>query len=165
MKFSIAAPGLKELQKELKKLPDEISVKFVKQAMTKAVKPIVTRATAAAPVDTGRLQMLVGVSARIVKGIKGRQDRVDVRVGPLVSSKRQIANKLKKKAEGKIQGTVLTSGAWYGHFVEYGTTSQPAQPFLRPAFDAGKEEFIATFTAEVREKLDRYYAKLPNTRK
>lgn len=41
-------------------------------------------------------------------------------------------------------------GAWYSHFLEFGTTHAAPRPFLRPAFEANKEDIEALVSAALR---------------
>lgn len=43
--------------------------------------------------------------------------------------------------------------AFYGHFVEFGTSSTPARPFLIPAFEARRGQVVATVTAALRKVM------------
>jgi HK97 gp10 family phage protein len=45
-------------------------------------------------------------------------------------------------------------GAFYWLFVEFGTVKQPAQPFLRPAFDVGKQGFLDNFTTDLTKAIE-----------
>jgi len=49
----------------------------------------------------------------------------------------------------------MKKDAWYGRFVETGTQFAPAQPFLRPALDATKDDVID----EIRDQLKRQILK------
>lgn len=49
----------------------------------------------------------------------------------------------------------MKKDAWYGRFVETGTQFAPAQPFLRPALDATKNDVID----EIRDQLKRQILK------
>lgn len=42
----------------------------------------------------------------------------------------------------------------YAPFQEYGTSTVPASPYLRPALDAATGEIVAAYTAEVQKKLE-----------
>lgn len=158
IKFNIDAPGLKELARELKKLPEAVSAKMVRAEMGAASKVTVDAAQRNAPVDSGRLQLQIGKQT----AIKG--DQIFVRVGVLLTSKKGIERSLKKKGDGKSKGAVLTHDAYYDFMVELGTEKQAAQPFLMPAFDSTKEEYVARLTAGLRKRLDRFYRSLPNTK-
>ena len=39
---------------------------------------------------------------------------------------------------------------WYGHLVEFGTRHVPAQPFLVPAAEEGKDDTVAAVVAALR---------------
>lgn len=39
-------------------------------------------------------------------------------------------------------------------FLERGTEKQPAQPFLAPSFDAGKDEVVSVFAQTMRKRID-----------
>lgn len=43
--------------------------------------------------------------------------------------------------------------AFYGHFVEHGTSKMAAQPFIRPSYDAKRQEAIDAVRARLREGL------------
>lgn len=43
--------------------------------------------------------------------------------------------------------------AWYGRFQEEGTQFQPAQPFLRPALDATKDDVVDEIRDQLRERI------------
>ena len=44
-------------------------------------------------------------------------------------------------------------GAWYWHFLEFGTAKQPPQPYMRPAFEAKKVEAAQDFSKLVQKAL------------
>lgn len=119
--------GLDELDRALKALPREIAGKNggpLRVGLRAAARLVRDEARARAPEDTGRLKGAIvmqldrnpgNVSERIVVRPRRGRSRADTR------------------------------GAWYWHFLEFGTVKQPAQPYLRPAFDARKFAMIETF--------------------
>lgn len=53
----------------------------------------------------------------------------------------------------KVSGSLraLTGGdAWYWFWVEFGTSKQPAKPFMRPAFESMKRRALIVFGRELR---------------
>lgn len=42
----------------------------------------------------------------------------------------------------------------YGLFVEFGSVHNTAQPYMRPGYDAGKQEAQRVFTEEIRKGVD-----------
>lgn len=57
--------------------------------------------------------------------------------------------------EGKTVTTLQTA-----RFLEYGTSKQPAEPWLRPAFNAKAQQAISTTTTELTKAIDRVVKKL-----
>jgi len=51
-------------------------------------------------------------------------------------------------------------GAWYWHFVEFGTVKMPAHPFIRPAFDAVKDEALNEFKRHLTQGIFRAVRKV-----
>jgi HK97 gp10 family phage protein len=45
--------------------------------------------------------------------------------------------------------------AWYWLFIEFGTEKMPARPFLRPAFEARKEEALRVFQTALGKAIKR----------
>lgn len=108
------------------------------RALKKAAKPIDDQASSLAPRDTGKLQVSV---------ITGTQ-----------LTRRQRSSSYKAGAHGVAEvhvGTALSRGL----FQEFGTFKMPAQPFMRPAWDANKERaqgIIGTeLWVEIRKAADR----------
>ncbi|MHC4321738.1 MAG: HK97-gp10 family putative phage morphogenesis protein [Planctomycetota bacterium] len=53
----------------------------------------------------------------------------------------------------KSAGTTFTAGVPYAGFVEYGTSRQPPQPFMRPAVTANSERWETDLADTVEEFL------------
>lgn len=66
----------------------------------------------------------------------------------------RVKRKLYKRKGG------VTSTSQTGRFLEYGTSEQPAEPWLRPAFQAKASEAINTTVTEVGKAIDRVVKKL-----
>lgn len=43
--------------------------------------------------------------------------------------------------------------AFYGHFLEYGTSQMAAQPFLRPGYDAARDRALTAVRAVMQEQV------------
>ena len=57
------------------------------------------------------------------------------------------------------EGTGTTSAgptkhSYYGEFEEFGTSHQPAKPFIRPAFDAAGDDALEAFVSVITEEVD-----------
>ena len=104
--------------------------KVLEQALAKAAKPIEDYAVGAAPVDSGSLAR--SITIRLMKSTVPGHERV--RIGPAWA----VYNK------DKVE---------YGRFHEFGTSTMAAHPFLRPALDAGENEALRIFKAEMKKAL------------
>ncbi|CAN5480509.1 HK97 gp10 family phage protein [soil metagenome] len=124
--------GAKELEAALRALPDRITANVVQRALMKAGEPIAADARARAPVRSGRLRDRITVAKTL--------------------SKRQRRGRGKWK--GAVEAFIGASPARHAHLVEFGTGPRvskktgkssgemPAHPFMRPAWEAGKDKLL-----------------------
>ncbi|WP_367394524.1 HK97-gp10 family putative phage morphogenesis protein [Cupriavidus sp. Agwp_2] len=65
-----------------------------------------------------------------------------------------IAYEEEKSVPGRLASYIVTwsKEAFYGRFLEYGTSKMAAQPFLRPGFEAKKKAAAAAVGAVIQEK-------------
>ena len=100
--------GLKELSKNSDKLKKSFAKSTLRTALRNAGKPVLKEAKALVPVASGDLKKTLRIKVVIERSGLGY---ADIAVG---------------------KGDVF-----YGHIVEFGSSQQPAQPFLRPALEKG----------------------------
>jgi HK97 gp10 family phage protein len=146
--------GLKELEAALMQLSKATGKTVLRNALKKAAAPIAEAAKENVPVDEGRLKESISVNTRLVKSQQpgGFRDRtaVNVHVG----------------ADAK--------NGPHAHLVEFGTKPRfhkksgkyvgmaPAQPFLRPAWDANKEKALKIFAEQVWHELVKVARRMAN---
>lgn len=143
MNASMEIKGLKELNKELKKLPKDIRTKTLNFAVGKSARMLRDLAIQMVPVDTGNLK------SAIVAGLAPKRERV---------SQWESKYRVKVKPKGKI--TVLTRGksrrsnsTYYARMVEEGTSKMPARPFMRPAFQLGRGMAVQMFSTNLNKRI------------
>lgn len=134
---NVEVKGLAELRQTLLSLGGEIASKNggpVRSALAKGCKRVrdVSRGIAAGFSDTGRL-------ARAIVSQRERDP------GNLTES---FVIRVKNGNSREDQ-----KGAYYWRFLEFGTVKQAAQPFLRPAFELGKQGFIDEFTNDLTKAI------------
>jgi HK97 gp10 family phage protein len=112
MAVRVVLIGVKELDRLLKGLEPRVARKVIRQAMRRALRPVMAAVQRNAPVDTGTLK--AAIKLRAARARKRGQIILEVRIG-----------------EGDFKGK-----QFYAAMVEYGTSKQPAQGFMRRAFDA-----------------------------
>jgi len=114
MYMDIKIEGAKELEKKLLSFEPKLGRKIIRQALRAGAKVIHTAAKANVPVDTGALKQSLKV-----KAMRKRRHSYGVMVAT---------------SDGWFKGD-----EFYGAFLEFGTSKMPAKPFVRPAFDAEKD--------------------------
>lgn len=125
---SMKIDGLKSLERELKRLDVKVRKNILRRALTAAANPIVKEAKLLAPKDSGMLRK------SITKKVSGAR----------------ASNNYTAAVDIGIRGR-----AFYGTFVELGTSTVRKQPFLRPAMDSKKNEAIAAFKKKIAEGIKR----------
>lgn len=137
--------GLKELEKSLRDVSKHIKGNPLRTAARAMTVPFQERAEQHADliddaetrtnISLAMDKRLIPVAERDRATAKG--DSIEIfEVGPRKKGKR-----------GNL-------GAWYAHFVEFGTDRQSAQPFMRPAFNETRHVVMATFTQKLTKTLD-----------
>lgn len=127
-KFEIT--GLKEIDEVLKGLPEKMTKQVLTGAYRKAAKPLLEEMQRLVPQYEGDLQDSLGMVAARTKDL----EKAAVYVGP------------RNRPANKYVG-------WRSHFAEFGTINHPAQPFIRPAFDAKISEVKDSIKLDVAEVL------------
>jgi len=138
---SINSADLSHVLKKLREFPGKVERRALSKAGRAATKEIANRAKELAPVQQ--------------KPKRGKQLR-----SPRGRLKKSIKVRAMKRKRGRV-GFRVTTGAgefkgdtFYGGMVEYGTTKQPPQPFMRPAWDQQKGTALQTYVSEVKREID-----------
>lgn len=133
MKFTIE--GLDELQDLMRtKLPDATSKNVLRRTLMKLGEPLRRDAQARAPKKTGHLQTSIVDTTRLSAHQRQQFRPVDpndvtvfVGAGPLP----------------------------YAHMIEYGTSKMRPRPFMRPAWEAGKQAVVDGFKSTLWDEIQR----------
>lgn len=116
--FTLTMEGLAELQTTLRQLPDATARNVMRRVLLQAAAPIADAAAARAPVRTTALKISITESTRLS-----------------TNQRREY-----RKADPNDVEVYVGAGALpQAHLQEYGTSTNPAQPFMRPAWDMQKE--------------------------
>lgn len=140
--------GLDAVKAQLRALGEELATKAAKGAARAAFKPVLDAAKALAPRDTGALaDSLVLASAVTPTGGAA----VGIRIG---KGRGAAQARVAAAAFGEAQIEKLPPARRW-HFTEFGTSRQPAHPFLRPAFDASVQTVVDSIAAELKKAIAR----------
>lgn len=140
MTASLTISGFKELDSVLLAMPRQLAGQGVTAGLRKALAPVAAAARSYAP---GSLDTRIRIAPTIKAG--------------------QLAQALEKPGRGR-KVMFVGSTAPHAHLVEFGTGPRfhksgryvgimPADPFLRPAWDANKDQVLATLATAIREEI------------
>jgi HK97 gp10 family phage protein len=160
--ISIDLLGDKELMRKLDKLSSKMGRSVLRKAIRAGTTPVLKDARSRVPVNTGNLKKSMGRKFKwynrtgtyvVVVGPRQRGEKTTLKSGTLTQTKTAKA----------IKG-------FHGHLVEFSTKPRytksgafrgigPAQPFMRPAWDAGRKRAeklaVAELLAEVEKEAGR----------
>lgn len=153
MKVSVQVEGLKELGEQLQKLSIETQAKVLRAGLRAAVQPIAEEARRLVP-RGGSPEGLHLADAITVVAPKPTGARGAVAGIKMASKNVQIHD---EELEGMFGGKSLRFKlpGWRWHFVEFGTPTTQARPYLRPAFDAKAQEAITVFRTFLAVRLEK----------
>ncbi|MBK5206122.1 MAG: HK97 gp10 family phage protein [Polaromonas sp.] len=132
--------GFAELAKALRELPDRVARNGLRAAVNAGATVVKNQARKNAPVDTGLLKK--NIFQKQIREASSQYQQtfaVGVRQG-------HARNKDGSKKELP----------YYWRFMEFGTSKMPARPFLRPAFEAKKEEAVKRIKEKLDERIQKY---------
>jgi HK97 gp10 family phage protein len=136
---TVSVRGLRDLQAQLTELGAEVAQKTLAKAARKAFLPVLEAAVAKVPVDTGLTRDNIKIMVS-----KPRQGDSVVVVGLRIA---------KAPPRQRADGSVASSPDWRWHFIELGTKSVPARPFLRPALDQNADQVVSGLKVELEKAI------------
>jgi len=131
--MSVHVEGMAHLVRALDTVAPNQAINVLRGTLTRQAKLLRDDVRKRAPVSTGRLR----------RAIKHRRMR----------GTRTIAEAAVYVAKGKSRGDM--GGAWYWHFVEFGTHKKPARPYVTPAYEAARRPFRASFQKDFFKRFER----------
>ena len=135
--------GLKELNRAIQRLPEELQKRAYRSVITTGARVIARHARKNISTErTGLLKKSIGVKAIVFKGANSGALAI---IGP------------KRRVQGEYKGKRVIP-ANYSHLVEYGTSHSAAKPFIRPAIDSSKSEVMTKMAAGLNRFMTRAVA-------
>jgi HK97 gp10 family phage protein len=136
--------GLEELKANLAALGEEVATKVGVRANREAAKAMAVYVKAFAPVGTGpTLKRWKRKDGSVGSADYGRLNE-NIRV-----------RRARARSENTITFNISTGRAFWGSFLEFGTVNMPAQPWMRPAVDAGATQGLNVQIEELRKGIER----------
>jgi HK97 gp10 family phage protein len=124
MATTVKVEGLKEIEAALKELPRSTGKSVLRRVLRKRAQPIADAAQARAPRDEGQLQASIGIGTKLTKRQRGAH------------------RKMFKNDKASVEVFVGAGGLPQAITQEFGTVDHGPQPFMRPAWEAGKDELL-----------------------
>jgi len=152
MSVSIKLEGVGSVQAVFRELADEIgdkkaNSKILVPAVREAMKPVLAKARADAPVDTGGLRRSLQVEAR-------RPNRKDKRSKYIANTDTVIS--LVTTAPGKKLAKLGIKSDARAIAQEFGTAKHPAHPYLRVALESQSTSVVNNLAGILARRIDKY---------
>ena len=152
MSVSIKLEGVGNVQAVFRELADEIgdkkaNSKILIPAVREAMKPVLAKARADAPVDTGGLKRSLQVEAR-------RPNRKDKRSKYIANTDTVIS--LVTTAPGKKLAKLGIKSDARAIAQEFGTARNPAHPYLRAALESQSTSVVNNLAGILARRIDKY---------
>ena len=151
----ISVQGLDELDKKLADLGNDLAGKALFSAAMYALTPMVKDAKklAAKAKEPHEMTHPNGTKVKVQPGLL-----------KTAIKKRRLPKKEHKGefAQGAVVGIYVGKGTKqkiyprYWHFIERGTATQPATPFIRPSFDRNINITVTRFAEKLSERINHY---------
>lgn len=154
--------GLKELQQALKELPDRISKNVLRGAVAAGAAIIRKEAIARAPVYTGSVAEGHPPPGTLKRSIYQKQI---LEYSNLTQQMFYVGVRHGKKYQKQGKKRNLSQDAYYAKWVEFGTSKMPAHPYLRPAFEAKKNDAVQSIKDYLAKRIPEEAAKLPGAKR
>lgn len=140
MARTVRTEGFRELDEALGQLNKATAKNVLRRAAIEALEPMRAKAEERAPVLSGQLQTHVLVSPRQKSGRALRRFR---------EAKDTVVMFLGPSRNATVQGQMQ----------EFGTRRHPPQPFMRPAWDAEKDEVVPRLAAALEPQIEKAAAR------
>lgn len=168
MKVTVRFEGGRALEANLKELGRGLAISTARRALLKAAAPIQQAAQANAPRHSGHLQLIVGASTKLTKRQRALAGKAATYVGTDARGKKVFKSKSRTGVEVYVGPTTdaenFAAPDPAGLMVEFGTARQLAEPFLRPAWEAGKAQALETIRTELAKEIDKTAKRLARRR-
>lgn len=144
--------GLDTFSRALRELPKNVARRVLRQGVAAGIKVIRDEAKAKAPVYTGPVREGHPPPGTLKRAISAGRSNRDSGPG------KEVANVFVRQSKN---GSVGQKGvkkygkfdAYYAKFVEFGTSKMAARPYLRPAFEAKKQEAVDVLAEKIASTL------------
>lgn len=155
--------GFKELDAALTELPRATGKNVARKALFKAAEPIAEAARQNVAVRSGKLQKSITVSTKLANKVGNAEFAAAMQSGQgkaaAVAAMRS-ARSASGGGSGRVEVHVGAGQLPHAHLIEFGSSRQAPQPYLRPAFDAHSRGAVEILKVELRIEIDKAVARI-----
>lgn len=130
--------GLKEVQAALHELPKATAKNVMRRVLKERGKPIADAAQSRVPVDQGDLKRSIVVSTKLTRRQRGKH---------------------KKFGPNDVEVFVGPGAHPQAHMQEFGTSKEPAQPYMRPAWDQERMNVLEGIREDLWAEIEKAVAR------
>jgi HK97 gp10 family phage protein len=142
--------GLDVFAQALKLLPKNVARNVLRGSVSAGAKIIADEAKAKAPTYTGSVTKGHPPPGTLKRSIVRKQIK---ELSDLTKQTFVVAVRKGKKYQKQGKSGNLSQDAFYATWVEFGTSKMAAKPFLRPAFEAKKNEAVDAMAAYIAKRF------------
>jgi HK97 gp10 family phage protein len=143
--------GLQELDRRLSEISREHEQVFIKAAIKALRLRVMSRAKVKAPVDTGTLKRSLNVAdPNHLEDVEREGDEIVIRMGTRVEYAPAVEYGHRVRTSGES-----ATGSAIAKYAGGGGKMVRAQPFLRPAWDAGKDKVLDDIARDIAREIEK----------
>lgn len=158
-KSSFKIEGLKELEEALLELPKATQGNVLKRAVAIPAADFADDASSRAPKDRGVLESEIKVSQPKIINPGTAAFAAAMQEGGTRAEAAAAARAANRAAGGKGKSVSVQVGptkrAFHGSLQEFGTRNHPPQPFMRPTWDAMKNQIVSSIADTLKDEIEK----------
>lgn len=160
MPITIKVEGLRELKAALDELPKATARNVQQRVLLRRAQPIVDAAKAKVPVRTGALRNAIRATTTRPRGHKAASSRAFAKIRGMGGSVAAARAGAKEAGSSLVEVFVGPIGRLpQAGQQEWGNRNHPPHPYLRPAWDEGKEALQAGIKADMWTEIQKAAAR------
>jgi len=151
----VKVEGFRELERALAELPRATAKNVSRRALLQAGQPIADQARQLVPVLSGGLRDSIVVTTRTANKPGAGAFAAAMRGG---ATRAEAGKAMRAAAKGGRSSVEVYIGAGqlpHAHLVEFGSINNSPQPYLRPAWDAGKQKVLDDIREFLGQEIDK----------
>ena len=138
MTVTVKIAGLSELKETLRTLPDATAKNILRRVGKARLQPIVDQANILAPRIKGKLAKSIVVATKLNKSQRSKH---------------------RKYNDSDVEIFAGAGSVLYSHMVEFGSIHNKPKPFIRPAWDSGKDKLLEGIRDDLWREIEKTLAR------